>query len=136
MRISDWSSDVCSSDLAPATKLLASMEVESSVSSRLERVLGLSAVSGSRLPGKEPTPADTATLRLAREQGFIIERIAPQSNLLEVRLPFIDRNSRHMDALLPLKEQIAWIDISDGNIRDEDLATVGDRRRVETGESV
>src|SRR3546814_4500616 len=64
---------------APATKLLVSMEVESSVSSRSERVLGLRAVSGRRLTGNESHQADTATLRLARDTGFIIERIAQQT---------------------------------------------------------
>lgn len=110
---------------APATTLLANMEVENDIASRLGRVLRLGEPVAGRLPATEAAPADTVALRQAREQGFVIERIEPGSNFLEVRLPFTGETPQKMDVLLPLKAQIAWINFSDGGIQDETLATIG-----------
>ncbi|QEC53800.1 putative membrane protein [Anseongella ginsenosidimutans] len=111
---------------APGSGLLADMEVENPVAARLTRMLGLN-TSESRLPGLQAAPADTIALQAAREQDFIIKRIAPGSNFLEVRLPFTGRGLQEMDitSLLPLKEQIAWMDLSEGNVQDDDLAVIG-----------
>lgn len=111
---------------APSSGLLADMEADSRTSDRLARVLGLN-ISESRLPGLQAAPADAAALQQAREQGFIIKRIAPESNFLEVQLPFtgVGLEEIPIKSLLPIKEQIAWIDLSDGNVQDGDLAVIG-----------
>ncbi|MEX2592020.1 MAG: c-type cytochrome domain-containing protein [Anditalea sp.] len=111
---------------APPTMLLAEMELESDMTGKFQRVLGIG-TSESRLPDMEAVAADSADLQLAREQGFIIKQIVPNSNFLEVRLPFTGQTLRDMDikVLLGIKDQITWIDLSQGQLEDEDLATIG-----------
>lgn len=111
---------------APSSGLLAGMDAGNGMDDRLARVLGLH-VSDNRLPGLQVDPADTAALRAAREQGFIIERIAPESNFLEVRLPFTGKDLEEMaiESLLPISRQIAWMDLSGGNVQDKDLTVIG-----------
>lgn len=111
---------------APPTMLLAGMKMESNMASKFERVLGIS-TSETRLPEKEIAAADSLAVQLVREEGFIIKKIIPESNFLEVRLPYNGQNLQDMDikALLDLKDHIAWMDFSKGEVEDEDLETIG-----------
>jgi len=116
---------------APTSMLLAEAELEGNEASRFSRVLGIS-TSESRLPGAEVASADSTQINQARQAGFIIKKIVPESNYLEVRLPFTGQTLRDMDVnvLLPLKEQITWMDLSQGEVEDEDLAVIGQLTRV------
>lgn len=111
---------------APSSRLLANMDVDQRTGDRLARVLGLK-ISKSRLPGKEAKPADPEAVQSAIDQGFIVDRIAPESNFLEVRLPFTGQELKAdaFQSLLPLKEQIAWMDLAGSQLRDEDLEVIG-----------
>jgi Leucine-rich repeat (LRR) protein len=64
---------------------------------------------------------------LARDQGFIVKHIVPDNNFLEVRMPFTGQTLQDMDisVLMGIKDQIAWMDLSDGEVGDEDLETIG-----------
>lgn len=116
---------------APASRLLVDMEVEKEITGRLSRMLGLS-ISETRLPDIEVAAADSASLQLARQEGFIIKPITPESNFLDVRLPFTGKGLDEMDikVLLPFKDQIAWLNLSEGGVGDEHLAVVGQLRSL------
>lgn len=111
---------------APASRLLVDMDAEQQTLTRFGRMLGLS-VSEGRLPATPVAPADSASLNLARQEGFIISPISPESNFLDVRLPFTGEGLREIDikVLLPLKDQIAWLNLSEGEVSDEDLGLIG-----------
>ena len=112
---------------APPTLQLASMKMEGDISPKLERVLGIDTSSDSRLPDKQVTLADSSLINAAVAEGFLIKRIVPESNFLEVRLPFTGQplSDRKLQVLLPMKEQIVWLDFSQGQVTNADLETIG-----------
>lgn len=112
---------------APPSMQLAFMKVESDVSPKFERVLGIAFSSDSRMPKIEVTAADSSSIKAALTEGFVIKRIVPGSNFLEVRLPFTGQNlsTMQIQVLLPLKEQIAWLDLSQGRVTDSNLELIG-----------
>jgi uncharacterized membrane protein len=112
---------------APPSMQLAFMKVTSDISPKFERVLGIAVSSDSRLPKTEVTAADSSSIKAALAEGFVIKRIIPESNFLEVRLPFTGQNlsTMQLQALLPLKGQIAWLDFSQGQVTDANLALIG-----------
>jgi uncharacterized membrane protein/mono/diheme cytochrome c family protein len=116
---------------APPTMQLADMKIESNLEAKFERVLGIS-TSGSRLPENEVAAADSVALNRAVDEGFIIKQIVPGSNFLEVRLPFTGQSLNDMDVsvLLPLKDQIVWMDFSQGEVGDEDLAIISQMKPI------
>lgn len=111
---------------APPSMMLTGMEIENNMVSKFERVLGIN-TSDDRLPDIEIAAADSIVLERARKEGFIIKKIIPESNFLEVRLPYNGQNLEDMDikALLDLKDHIAWMDLSKGEVGDEHLETLG-----------
>ncbi len=112
---------------APSSMQLAYMKVDSEVSPKFERVLGIAVSADNRLPRTEVTAADSSSIKAALAEGFVIKRIIPESNFLEVRLPFTGQNlsTMQIQVLLPLKEQIAWVDLSQGRVTDADLELIG-----------
>lgn len=111
---------------APPSKLLAEVDMESSMAAKVQRVLGIN-TSESRLPEMEVAAADSVAIKKALNQGFIIKQIVPGSNFLEVRLPFNRQKLKGLDfnALLDLKDQITWLDLSQGGLTDADLEIIG-----------
>lgn len=116
---------------APPTMQLADMKMESNLAAKFERVLGIS-TSESRLPDNEVAAADSVALNRAIDEGFVIKQIIPGSNFLEVRLPFTGQSLNDLDVsvLLPLKDQIVWMDFSQGEVGDEDLAIIGQMKPI------
>src|SRR5690606_13853902 len=88
---------------APPTRQLALMNLENDMSAKFERVLGIAVSSDSRLPETEVAAADSSSIKVALAEGFVIKKIIPESNFLEVRLPFTGQNLSNMkgEALLP-----------------------------------
>lgn len=113
---------------APPTMQLAFMKMESDLTPKFQRVLGIGVSSDSRLPENEVVAADSSLIKAASDEGFVIKKILPGSNFLEVRLPFTGQSLSSMDlrALLPLKAQIAWLDFSQGKVSDPDLEQIGE----------
>src|SRR3546814_12694891 len=62
MRISDWSSDVCSSDLDALAQLLAGLEMRDVLARQRNRVAGLGIAAGTGRPVMLGNTADTADL--------------------------------------------------------------------------
>jgi len=111
---------------APATRQMAFLTMEADITSKLERVLGIASTE-SRLPSREVVAADSSLINAATSAGFVVKQIIPGSHFLEVRLPFTGQNLSTMDiqVLLPIKDQIAWLDFSQGQVKDADLAVIG-----------
>lgn len=112
---------------APPSMQLAFMQVEIDISPKLERVLGVRASFDSRLPDKEVASADSSLIQDAVAEGFVIKKIVPESNFLEVRLPFTGQKLSDMElqVLLPIKDQIVWLDFSRGQVQNADLEVIG-----------
>jgi uncharacterized membrane protein len=111
---------------APPSLLLAGMEMEPHMVSKFERVLGINNIDD-RLPDVEIAAADTIDLERARKEGFVIKKIIPGSNFLEVKLPFDGKTLLDMDiqALLPISDHIVWLDLSRGEVQNENLEVIG-----------
>lgn len=116
---------------APATIKLAGMQLEGNMSAKFERLLGISS-DDSRLPDKEVTAADSSLINTILSQGFMVKRILPGSNYLEARLSFNKQDLSDVDLqlLLPIKDQIAWIDFSGGQVNDSDLIVLAEFKSV------
>lgn len=112
---------------APPAMQLTSMQVETDISPKLERVLGIGASADSRMPNKEVASADSSFINAAVSEGFVIKKIVPESNFLEVRLPFTGQRLSDMElqVLLPIKDQMAWLDFSQGQVKNADLEVIG-----------
>lgn len=111
---------------APSSMLLGEMEKEDDIHSKLERMFGLNP-SETRLPGAEVAVADSMGLKSVMDQGFIVKRIMPDANYLEIRLPFTGQTLKELDTdvLLLVKDQITWMDFSNGEVGDGDLEVIG-----------
>jgi len=116
---------------APPSMRLARVELEGNMPGKFKRLLGLT-TSESSLPEAKVAAADTTHIRRTREQGFIVKKIIPESNYLEVRLPFTGQTLKELniEVLLPLKDQIVWMDLSQGEVGDEDLSIIGQLNRL------
>lgn len=111
---------------APQSKQLAYLDLDKEISPKFKRVLGFGA-SDSRLPDKQIAAADSSAIKAALTQGFIVKSIYPESNFIEIKLPFTGQKLADMDVqvLLPLKDQITWLDFAHGEVKDQHLEAIG-----------
>ena len=61
-----------------------------------------------------------------REQGFVVRKMSQEQNFVEVRYvgPPDELNAAKMEALLALRDQVAWLDLSQAQVPDQVLASV------------
>lgn len=74
----------------------------------------------------EATPADSAKVAQLQKEGFVIMPLAQNNNFLSLAVsPDITSVSiDQLKAVLSLKDQITWIDLSDKNINDEHMEVI------------
>lgn len=67
--------------------------------------------------------ASNQAIEQLTKSGFKVDILSDENNLLEVS--FKNRNLENLEILLEAKEQITWLDLSNTNLEDEQLAIIG-----------
>ena len=108
---------------------MADVDAEETHRFLLATYLGMDASKNKKEELPTVAEADEAALKALQDMKIVAKPIAQTSNLLTVS--FINvRNSepeqrrKYLDALLKVKDQIYWLDLSDAGIEDEDLKIV------------
>ena len=110
---------------APDKGQLGLFEIEGDYLLAANKVLGLEDHGNNSL-ARKVEPADSLVVASLNANGYVIRTISDGSNLLDVSfLPNKNKKSIDVDELLPLKDQIVYLNLSNLNLGDEDLETIG-----------
>ena len=71
------------------------------------------------------SPADPNLLASLFKKGYTVKKLSSVSNFLEVKVRDKDFSKADIPALLGVKDQLAWLDLSNSGISDEDLKSIG-----------
>lgn len=107
---------------APGSALIASLSPDEKITELFNGYFGLASKS---LDDLYVPPVDTAIVDSLRREGFIVNRLSSRSNFLDVVLPEGASHAGDLRLLTRLKEQVAWLHLSHGNISDDDLEVIG-----------
>jgi len=114
---------------APTGIMVSELETSDDISEALQKLT----VEGTPfLERTEVPPGDTAMLDSIRQQGIAISSIADGNNFLQVSFSEATEqvDSIHVKLLMPLSEQITWLDMGGKQVEDEDLKQLGNFRNM------
>lgn len=110
---------------APDKGQLGLFEMEGDYLLAANKVLGLEDHGNNSL-ARKVEPADSLVVASLNAKGYVIRTISDGSNLLDVSfLPNKNNKSIQVDELLPLKDQIVYLNLSNLKLGDEDLEVIG-----------
>jgi hypothetical protein len=110
---------------APEKGQMGLFEIEGDYLLAANKVLGLEA-DGNNSLARKVEPADSLVVAYLNAKGYVIKTLSGESNLLDVRfLPNRNQEGVQVDELLPLKDQIVYLNLGNLNLRDQDLEIIG-----------
>jgi uncharacterized membrane protein len=110
---------------APDKGQMGHFEIEGDYLLAANKVLGLED-HGSNSLARKVEPADSLLVASLSANGYVIKTLSGESNLLDVSfLPNRNKEGIQVDELLPLKDQIVYLNLGNLNLRDQDLEIIG-----------
>ena len=70
-------------------------------------------------------PANQTLLESLVKKGYSVKKLSSATNLLEVNVRSNSYSKLDVAALLDVKDQLVWLDLSNSGITDEDLKSIG-----------
>jgi uncharacterized membrane protein/mono/diheme cytochrome c family protein len=110
---------------APFAKAVKNFKEASKITGYLSSILAQS-LRTSIIPTDKVSPADAKAIATLTARGVLVVPVGSESNYLSVS--FVNARStidKDLDLLLPLKDQLLWLNVGRTQITDEGLGTIG-----------
>ena len=109
---------------APPEGFLTDLDTDKKITATVNNYLGLDK---NDLLNKEVAPANRSIIDSLRKQGFIINRLMRDNHFLDANFSLSEREltNQDLDLLLPIKEQLIWLDLSNSGVKDLHLEKIG-----------